>query len=266
MTGPRRSRALLWAFAAIVIAFLTMPSLVAIPMSFTSGQTLLFPPPGFSLRWYGEFFDPGGQWLSAALASLEVAGGSALASTVLGTAAAFGLARGRFPGRKIWLALLVAPLIVPVVVLAVGIFFFVERSRLVALGTPATLIAAHSVLGIPLVVLNVAASLARVDTDLELAASGLGAGRREVLRRVTLPLILPGVVAGALLAFATSWDETVIAVFLTSPYFRTLPVVMWGEVRYSLEPTVAVVAVFLTLLTTATLVASLALHRKEVRR
>jgi putative spermidine/putrescine transport system permease protein len=259
-------RVLLWIFAALVIVFLALPSLVAIPMSFTSGQTLLFPPPGYSLHWYGQFLDPRGPWLRAVGASVEVAAGTAAVSSVLGTMAAFGLVRGRFPGKRALLTLLVSPLIVPVVVLAVGIFFVVERTRLVDLGTPATLIGAHAVLGIPLVVLNVGASLARVDPDLEWAASGLGAGRWEVFRRVTLPLILPGLVAGALLAFVTSWDEVVMAIFLTSPYFRTLPVLMWGEVRYSLEPTVAVVAVILTLLTTTVLAASVLLRREEVWR
>ena len=262
----RVGRVLLGALAALVIAFLVLPSLVVIPISFSSGQTLRFPPPGFSLKWYGVFFDPGGEWLRAALSSLQVALGAALVSTVLGTLAAFGLVRGRFPGKKALLAFFVAPLIVPAVVLAIGMFFVVLRARLGVLGSAIPLIGAHAVLGIPLVLLNVAASLARVDPDLELAASGLGGGRWQVFRRVTLPLIAPGLIAGALLSFVTSWDEVVIAIFLTTPYFRTLPVVMWGDVKFSLEPTIAVVAAILMLMTTAAVVTFVFLRRREVLR
>jgi putative spermidine/putrescine transport system permease protein len=259
-------RVLLWGLAGLVIAFLVLPSLVVVPISFSSGQTLRFPPPGFSLKWYGAFFDPGGEWLRAALSSLQVAFGAAVVSTVLGTLAAFGLVRGRFPGRKALLAFFVAPLIVPVVVLAIGMFLVVLRARLRVLGSAIPLIGAHAVLGIPLVVLNVAASLARVDADLEFAASGLGGGRCQVFRRVTLPLIAPGVMAGALLSFVTSWDEVVIAIFLTTPYFRTLPVVMWGDVKFSLEPTIAVVAAILMLMTTVAVVAFVIVRRREVLR
>lgn len=262
----RLARAALWVAAGAVVSFLLLPSLAVIPVSFTSGQSLRFPPPGFSLRWYGEFFDPSGEWLGAAASSLQVAAGSAAVSTVLGTLAAFGLVRGRFPGRGLLLGFFLSPLIVPVVVLAIGAYFVVLRTRLGLLGSAVPLIGVHSVLGIPLVVLNVAASLARVDPDLELAASGLGGGRWHVFRRITLPLVLPGVLAGALLAFVTSWDEVVIAIFLSTPYFRTMPVVMWGEVKFSLEPTVAVVAALLTLTTTAVLVASLFLRRSEAWR
>lgn len=261
-----RARVVLWVLAGLIIALFILPSLTVILLSFTSGRTLRFPPPGFSLRWYGEFFDPGGEWLRAAGSSLRVAVGAAVVSTVLGTLAAYGLVRGRFPGRKILLLFLVAPLIVPVVVLAVALFFVVLRVRLGALGSAVPLIGAHAVLGVPLVVLNVAASLARLDPDLELAASGLGGDRWQVFRRITLPLILPGIMSGALLSFVTSWDEVVIAIFLTSPYSRTLPVVMWGDVRYSLDPTVAVVAAVLTLTTTVAIMAFFALRRGEVRR
>jgi putative spermidine/putrescine transport system permease protein len=259
-------RVLLWGLAGLVIAFLVLPSLVVVPISFSSGQTLRFPPPGFSLKWYGAFFDPGGEWLRAALSSLQVAFGAAVVSTLLGTLAAFGLVRGRFPGRRTLLAFFVAPLIVPVVVLAIGMFFVVLRVRLGVLGSAIPLIGAHAVLGIPLVVLNVAASLARVDADLEFAASGLGGGRWQVFQRVTLPLIAPGIMAGALLSFVTSWDEVVIAIFLTTPYFRTLPVIMWGDVKFSLEPTIAVVAAILMLMTTAAVVAFVVVRRREVLR
>jgi putative spermidine/putrescine transport system permease protein len=266
VTGRRGGRILLWVLAGLLIAFLALPSLVVIPVSFTSGQSLRFPPPGFSLRWYGEFFDPRGEWLSATFSSLQVSAAAALLSTVVGTLASFGLVRGRIPGRRILLAFFVAPLIVPVVVLAAGMLFVVLRMRLGTVGSAIPLVGAHSVLGIPLVVLNVASSLSRVDPDLELAASGLGGGRLQVLRRVTLPLILPGIVAGALLSFVISWDEVVIAIFLTTPYFRTLPVLLWGQVKFSLDPTVAVVAAILTLITTAALGAFVILRRREVWR
>jgi len=263
MNGSRRARIVLWTFAVVVILLVALPSLLIIPLSFSSGQTLRFPQPGFSLRWYGVFFDPHQEWMPATLDSLEVAIGAAAAATLLGTLGAFGLVRGRFRGRTALLAFFLSPLMVPVVVLAIGMFFVVLKSRIDAFGAAPALIAAHTVLGVPLVVLNVAASLSRVDPDLEYAAIGLGASQWRAFRRITLPIILPGVIAGAFLAFVTSWDEVVIAIFLTNPYFRTLPVVMWGEVRYNLDPTIAVVATALIAVTTTMLVGFLSVRRRR---
>jgi putative spermidine/putrescine transport system permease protein len=266
MKGRLAARACSWMFASTVIIFLALPSLVAIPLSFSSGHTLRFPPPGYSLHWYGVVLTPGGEWLRAGISSLEVAVGATIVSSVLGTLASVGLVRGRFPGRRALLAFFVSPLIVPVVVLAIGVFFVVVRLRLQAAGTLLPLVGAHALLGLPLVVLNVAASLARVNPDLELAASGLGARRWNAFRRVTLPLILPGIMCGALLAFVVSWDEVVMAIFLTDAYFRTMPVLMWGQVNFSLEPTLAVVATLMTILTTTALLGVVFLRRREVPR
>lgn len=235
-------RPLLYALAGAVGFFLVAPTLIIVPMSFSSGTRLQFPPPGFSTRWYGNFFHEQ-MWTSAAIDSVKVALLTVVVSTALGTLTALGLARGRFPGKAIANALVLSPAIVPVVIVAIGMFFVFIRWRIA--GTLSGLVIAHTALALPLVIVTVGTSLRTLDRNLELAAQNLGAGPWRTFRRITLPLILPGIVAGALFAFVTSWDEVVVAIFLTSPLFRTLPVVMWSQVRTQIDPTIAAVATML---------------------
>jgi putative spermidine/putrescine transport system permease protein len=240
-------RPILYAAAAGVGFFLNAPMLIVVPMSFTSGGRLEFPPPGLSTRWYSEYFGSS-LWTSATIDSFQVAGLTVLVATTLGTALALGLGRGRYPARGLVNTLVLSPIIVPIVILAIGIFFVFARWQIA--GTMTGLVIAHSVLAIPLVTVTVGASLRTIDPTLETAAKSLGAGPLRTFQRITLPLILPGVLAGALFAFVISWDEVVIAIFLTSPIFRTLPVVMWGQVRTQIDPTIAVVATILMAVTT----------------
>lgn len=244
-------RALLYAVAAVVGFFLVAPTLIVVPMSFSSGSRLEFPPPGFSTRWYANFFQSS-MWTDAAVDSLEVALLTVLVATSLGTLTALGLVRGRFPGKALAQALVLSPAIVPVVIVAIGTYFVFIRWRLQ--GTLTGLVIAHTALALPLVVVTVGTSLRTLDRTVELAAQSLGAGPWRTFRRITLPLILPGVVAGALFAFVTSWDEVVVAIFMTSPLFRTLPVVMWSQVRSQIDPTIAAVASMLMAITVLTLV------------
>ncbi len=248
MTGWRG--ALLGATAAAIAVFLVAPMLVIVPMSFSAGGELRFPPRGFSTRWYENFFAQD-QWTSAALTSLEVGLATVVVATVIGTLTALGLARGRFPGKTLVNALFLSPLIVPVVVIAIGMFFVFVQWHLA--GSLPGLVVAQSVLAVPFVVVNVAVSLRTLDRNLELAAQNLGAGPWRTFRHITLPLIMPGIAAGALFAFITSWDEVVVAVFLSSPIVRTLPVVMWSQVRSKIDPTIAAVATMLMVVTTVTL-------------
>ena len=223
--------------------FLITPTVIVVVMSFSTGTTLHFPPPGLGVRWYQAFFRSG-QWTDAASTSLEVAVLATLLATVLGTTTALGLVRGRFPFKGAVTAILLSPLIIPIVIVAVGMYMMYSRWGMT--GSVAGMVAAHTCLGMPFVVVNVLASLAVLDRNLERAANSLGAGPIRTFFRITLPLILPGVLAGALFAFVTSWDEVVASLFLSSPFVRTLPVVMWSVVRSQIDPTIAAVAALLT--------------------
>lgn len=252
----------LWlrALGAMLVIFLLGPSLMIIPMSLSSGRTLRFPPPGYSWQWY-ETLLTSSLWLNAAQTSLRVGLLTALVATILGTLTALGLARGRFWGRNALQALVLSPMIIPLVLIAIATFAVFVRWRIA--GSLWGLVLAHSVLALPFVVINVLASLRTVDRNLELAAANLGAGPLRCFAYVTLPLIMPGMLAGALFAFITSWDEIVVAIFLTSPRLRTLPIVMWGQLRTELDPTIAAAATLLTLLTTAIFALGLWLRQRQ---
>lgn len=257
-----RRNPFLLAFVGLVGFFLIAPTLIVVPMSFSAGELLDFPPRGFSTRWYGNFLRSQA-WTAGATTSLRVAATVAVLATALGTLTALGLVRGRYPGRAALTALVLSPLIVPVVVIAIGMFFVYSDWHLI--GTYQGLILAHAALAIPFVVVVVGTSLRTLDRTLELAAQNLGAGPVRTFLRVTLPLILPSVVAAALFAFITSWDEVVVSIFLSSPIVRTLPVVMWGQVRSYIDPTIAAVATMLTGVTITILAVVLLARRREER-
>jgi putative spermidine/putrescine transport system permease protein len=256
----RQPRRLLMAvLGALTVFYLLAPTLVIVPMSFTQARILSFPPQGFSFQWYQRMFtDP--QWASGMVNSVQVATLTAILATILGTLAALGLTRGRFPGRTLVNAVALSPLIVPVVVIAIGMFGLFVQWRIA--GSPVGLVLAHTALALPFVIVNVGASLRTMDRNLELAAANLGADPRRSFMHVTLPLIMPGVLAGAIFAFITSWDEVVIAIFMTSARFRTLPVEMWEQVRQVVDPTVAAVSTTLLLVTTTLLVILFVVRRQ----
>lgn len=252
-------RLLLLALGALTVFFLMAPTAVVVPMSFTASNSLTFPPEGLSIRWYEKMLtDP--QWSTGFVNSAQVAVLTALLATVLGTLAALGTVRGRFPGRNAVQALVLSPLIVPVIIIAIGMFSVFVRWRIA--GSVLGLVLAHTALAVPYVMVNVATSLRTVDRNLELAAQSLGAGPVRTFRRITLPLILPGVLAGGLFAFITSWDEVVVAIFLTSARFRTLPAEMWEQVRQVVDPTVAAVSTTLLVVTTTILAVTFVVRRQ----
>jgi putative spermidine/putrescine transport system permease protein len=185
-------------------------------------------------------------------------------ATLLGTLAALGITRGRFPGRTLVNALTLSPLIVPVVIIAIGMFSLFVQWRIS--GSLVGLVLAHTALALPFVIVNVATSLRTMDRNLELAAANLGATPARSFLRITLPIIFPGVLAGAIFAFITSWDEVVVAIFLTSARFRTLPVEMWEQVRQVVDPTVAAVATTLLVVTTGLLLLLLVVRRQAPAR
>ena len=258
---PRRM--LMAAFGGLTVFYLLAPTLVIVPMSFTQARILSFPPHGFTLQWYERMLTDR-QWSSGIVNSVEVAVLTAILATVLGTMVALGLARGRLPGSTIVNALALSPLIVPVVIIAVGTFSLFVQWRLA--GSLPGLVLAHTALALPFVVVNVGTSLRTMDRNLELAAANLGADPRRTFTRITLPIILPGVLAGAIFAFITSWDEVVVAIFMTSARFRTLPVEMWEQVRQVVDPTVAAVSTTLLVVTTVLLLLLFVVRRQVPAR
>ncbi len=254
---PRRL--LMAALGALTVFYLLAPTLVIVPMSFTEARILSFPPQGFTLQWYERMFTDR-QWASGMANSAQVAFLTAIFATLLGTLAALGVTRGRFPGRTLVNTLALSPLIVPVVVIAIGMFGLFVQWRIS--GSLVGLVLAHTALALPFVMVNVGAALRTMDRNLELAAANLGADPRRTFFHVTLPIILPGVLAGAIFSFITSWDEVVVAIFMTSARFRTLPVEMWEQVRQVVDPTVAAVSTTLLLVTTTLLMLLLVVRRQ----
>ncbi|MCT2386604.1 ABC transporter permease [Erwinia pyrifoliae] len=222
-------------YAAAVLLFLIVPVLTIVPLSFNASSFLSYPLSGFSLRWYRTFFHSQ-EWLGALGNSLLIAPLATLLATALGVLAAMGLVRGEFRGKGVVMAIIISPMVAPVVIIAVGMFFFFARLSL--LNSYLGLVLAHALLGVPFVVITVVAVLKSYDTNLSRAAASLGASPLRVFRKVTLPLIAPGVFSGALFAFAASFDEVVVTLFLASPSQRTLPIQMFAGIRENLDPTI----------------------------
>jgi putative spermidine/putrescine transport system permease protein len=256
----RPARVVLVATCMLVGLWLIAPMFVVIPMSFTGEASLEFPPPSWSTRWYSNFFDDP-VWVDALLTSLRIGLIVTVLSVVFGVAAALALVRGRFRGQGAVNALLVAPMVVPTVVLAIALYSLFLKWQLT--GTTLGFVAAHTVLAVPYVIVTVGASLRQFDPRQERAAASLGATPLVTFARVTLPQILPGVLAGALFAFATSFDEVVISLFLVSPEMRTLPVEMFTSMTREVDPTTAVASTLMLTAVMAVLSIVLVTRRKE---
>jgi len=237
----------------LVLLFLIAPIAVIFPLSFSSGELLTLPTPGWSWRWYDDFFTSG-KWLLATRNSFIVGIATAFFATLLGTLCALGIFLGRFRGKAVLIALLAMPMVVPVIVAAVAVYF---AFTFVGLNNTLTgLIVAHTVLSVPYVLLTVLATLQTFDANLLKAAATLGAPPHIAFRRVVLPLIAPGVATGALFAFATSFDELVVAIFVSGPEQFTLPRQMYAGIREFLSPTIAAAAVLLVVCSIVFLIAS----------
>ena len=260
MSGVRPARVALIALCALTGLWLVLPTLVVIPESLTSARSFAFPPPGLSGEWYENFFTDR-RWSAALANSLIVAAGAAAVATVCGTFAALALDRAGSRGRGLLSGLLLTPAIVPVILLAIGVYHVFLRWHLA--GTLGGLVLAHAVIGIPLVMRPVAASLAGHDRRLEQAAANLGASPVTVLRQITLPLVMRGVLAGAVFAFIASFDEVVISVFLTSPALQTLPVLMFSAVTRDVDPTIAAASTLILVFTTVLILVGLKIGGKE---
>ena len=234
------SKRLLGAFAVIIVIWLILPTLVILPMSFNDASSFNFPPKGFSTRWYENFFTDA-SWLKSLAASIQVAILTMIVATTVGVLASLGLSKVKFRGKGLMEGYFLLPLIVPGIVLAVGLYSLFLRLDL--LGTLPGFVLAHTIVAMPLVITNVMASLQGLDPRLEQASASLGAGRIQTFFSITLPLIAPGVTAGALFAFVTSFDEVILSLFIQSPSLQTLPVKIFNSVTQTNDPTVAAVAV-----------------------
>lgn len=238
------------ALNGLTLGFLVVPILVIIPLSFSDSTFLAYPMPGLSLRWYQNLFQSD-DWIRAAQNSFIVAPAATVLATVLGTLAAVGLNKAEFRGKGLVMALLISPMVVPVVVVAVGVYIFFADIGLSE--TYTGLILAHAALGAPFVVTTVSATLQGFNQNLVRASLSLGAGPLHTFFRITLPVIAPGLISGALFAFATSFDEVVVTLFLAGPDQSTLPRQMFSGIRENISPTIAALATILIVFSTCLL-------------
>ena len=254
---------------ALIFVFLITPILIIIPLSFnvepyftfTPGM-LSFDPDAYSLRWYEDFVN-NTQWTHSVKNSFIIAIASTILATVLGTVAALGLSKPHMPYRALTMGVLISPMIVPLIISAAGMYFFYSSIGLDQsfLG----IILAHTVLGTPFVVITVTATLVGFDNSLTRAAANLGANPTTSFFKVTMPLILPGVISGALFAFITSFDEVVVVLFLAGFEQRTIPRQMWSGIREQISPTILAVATILVMISIALLTTLELLRRRNER-
>ena len=250
--GRSHARLALNVYVGAVFVFLMLPLFIVFPISFSSAAYLQFPPPGLSLRWYEAYInDP--VWLAATLRSLKIAACTTVLATILGTLLAFSLVRGRYPGRE-WVNQVGAmPLIVPTIIYSVAVYGFFSQLRLI--GDWRGIVLGHTVHAIPYVVIIMTAALRTFDIALENAAMGLGASRLRAIWRVTLPQMRPALVSAIFLAFISSFDELVIAMFLGGANM-TLPKKMFDNILNAIDPTIAAVSVLQILIVSIALLVS----------
>ena len=255
----------------LVFFFLIAPLFVIFPLSFNAEQYIHFSekmlaldPEGFSLRWYKDMiWGTKNPWGLAAKNSIIIAFFATIGSTILGTVAALGLSSRHMPYKAAFMALLISPMIVPLIISGVAIFFFMAKVGLAATFTG--IVIAHIILGTPFVVITVTATLTGFDHSVTRAAASLGSNPVNTFMKVTLPLILPGVISGALFAFVTSFDEVVVVLFLAGLENTTIPIQMWVGLREQLSPTILAGATSLIIMSTLILVTAELLRRRSER-
>ena len=252
---PRHTRrsplhVLLYVWCGLVFFFLMAPLIVVFPISFSSSAYLQFPPPGWSMRWY-ETYVSDATWMGATIRSLKIAGCTTLLSVILGTLLSFSLVRGRYPGKSIINQTSILPLIIPTIIYSIAVYGLFSQWRLI--GHWQAIVLAHTVHAIPFVVIIVSAALRTYDVNYEHAAMSLGASRAMAIWRITLPQIRPSLVSAAFLAFISSFDELVIAMFLGGSNM-TLPKKIFDNIMNEIDPTIAAVSVIQIILVTVILI------------
>ena len=258
-------------FCGLVFFFLIAPLFVILPLSFNAEQYIHFSakmlaldPEGFSLRWYEDMiYGTKNPWGLATKNSLIIAFFATIGSTILGTVAALGLSSRHMPYKAAFMALLISPMIVPLIISGTAIFFFMAKVGLAA--THTGIVLSHIILGTPFVVITVTATLSGFDHSVTRAAASLGSNPVNTFMKITLPLIMPGVISGALFAFVTSFDEVVVVLFLAGLENTTIPIQMWVGLREQLSPTIMAVATCLIVMSTLILVSAELLRRRSER-
>ena len=266
----------IWHYSYLIICasiffFLVAPLFVIIPLSFNAEQYIHFSdkmlaldPDAFSLRWYEDMiYGTKNPWGLAAKNSIIIAFFATIGSTILGTVAALGLSSRHMPYKAAFMAVLISPMIVPLIISGTAIFFFMAKVGLAA--THTGIVLAHIILGTPFVVITVTATLTGFDHSVTRAAASLGSNPVNTFMKITLPLILPGVISGALFAFVTSFDEVVVVLFLAGLETTTIPIQMWVGLREQLSPTIMAVATCLIIMSTLILVSAELLRRRSER-
>lgn len=257
--GPRL-RAGLFLTTGAIAAFLLLPIVFIVLLSFGSSQWLVFPPPGWTLKWYEQFFS-NPDWMQAAYTSLKVALLTTVCALALGLPCAFALVRGKFPGRELLYALFTLPMIVPLVIIAVAVYALFLK--LGYTGTLPAFVISHVIVALPFTIISIINSLKLFDQSIEDAAVICGASRLQAIVKVTFPAIRPGMMAGALFAFLVSWDEVVLSVMMASPSLQTLPVKMWTTLRQDLTPVIAVASTLLIGLSLLIMIVAAVIRRRS---
>lgn len=226
---------------AVLCVILVLPIIIVVILSFSGGNFLRFPPTSLSLQWYAHFFGSY-EWQQSLWSSLLIGFVACLIASCVGFLGAYAFVRGQFGAKRFLLSLVLLPIIVPSIITSIALYFISARLGLV--GSRLWIAVCHSMIALPIVVLMLMAALQAVDVNLERAAFSLGGSRLTTFRRIVLPLALPGVVSAALFAFLASFDELLIALFLSGVSFETLPVHIWNSLRLNVEPTIAAVSTF----------------------
>jgi putative spermidine/putrescine transport system permease protein len=251
-------RWVLTAICAVMSLFLLLPILFIVALSFGNSRWLIFPPPGWTLKWYEELFaDP--RWIGAALTSAKIGVIVMVISVVLGLLASLALVRGTFRGRAVLRAFFLTPMVLPVVIVAVALY--AAFLRLGLNGTLPGFVIAHVIVALPFAIITITGALETFDPAIEDAAILCGASPWEARLRVTLPGIRHGLFSAAIFSFLISWDEVVLAIFMASPTLQTLPVKVWTTLRQDLTPVIAAASTLLVALTVLLMIAAAVLRK-----
>lgn len=246
------------AICAVMSLFLLLPILFIVALSFGSSRWLIFPPPGWTLKWYEELFaDP--RWIGAALTSAKIGLIVMVISVALGLLASLALVRGTFRGREVLRAFFLTPMVLPVVIVAVALY--AAFLRLGLNGTLVGFVIAHVIVALPFAIITITGALETFDPAIEDAAILCGASPWEARLRVTLPGIRHGLFSAAIFSFLISWDEVVLAIFMASPSLQTLPVKVWTTLRQDLTPVIAAASTLLVALTVLLMIAAAVLRK-----
>jgi putative spermidine/putrescine transport system permease protein len=258
-----RRRRWLWAYAALMICFFLAPLAVIVVLSFSSSPFTVFPPPGFSLQWYEKFMHAKA-WHDSLLFSIQVGLAAVAVALLAGATASFVLVRRQFPAKRTVFFLALAPIVIPVIILALALYVY--EARLGILGTFPGLVIGHAVLATPYVIVVMSTAVRGFDQRLEWAAAVLGARPPQVLRRVTLPLLRPALLTAALLAFLVSFDELLISIFLLGRQTQTLPLKFWGDIKYQFDPLLSAASTLIVLVIAVVIVGGQLLRLRQARR